>query len=218
MVCSPAARNTSVNLPDINNYDAEVRKYIGLKVELQQPTISDVWLNGLLYLLITGVLIFGFWLFMMRQTQSSGNQAMSFGRSRARRNPETGPKVTFDDVEGVDEVKTELIEVVEFLKNPRKFQALGARIPRGVLLVGPPGCGKTLLARAIAGEAGVPFFHMSGSEFVEMFVGVGASRCAICSSRRRRIGRASCLSMRLMRSDGSGLRDWAADTTNGSRP
>jgi cell division protease FtsH len=141
-----------------------------------KPSISEVWISGLFYLLITGVLIVGFWIFLMRQSQSTGSQALSFGRSRARRLPETAPKVTFDDVAGVEEAKAELMEVVEFLKNPRKFQALGARIPKGVLLLGPPGCGKTLLARAIAGEAGVPFFHMSGSEFVEMFVGVGASR------------------------------------------
>ena len=101
---------------------------------------------------------------------------MSFGRSRARRFNENVPKVTFEDVAGVDEAKQELEEVVEFLRNPKKFQALGAKIPKGVLLLGPPGCGKTLLARAIAGEAGVPFFHISGSDFVEMFVGVGASR------------------------------------------
>jgi len=145
-------------------------------VKVEQPSISDVWVSGLFYLLITGLLIIGFWIFVMRQSQSSGSQALSFGRSKARRLPESSPKVTFDDVAGIDEAKAELMEVVEFLKNPRKFQALGARIPKGVLLVGPPGSGKTLLARAIAGEAGVPFFHMSGSEFVEMFVGVGASR------------------------------------------
>ncbi len=145
-------------------------------VKVEQPSISDVWVSGLFYLLITGLLIIGFWIFVVRQSQSSGSQALSFGRSRARRLPESSPKVTFDDVAGVEEAKAELMEVVEFLKNPRKFQALGARIPKGVLLVGPPGSGKTLLARAIAGEAGVPFFHMSGSEFVEMFVGVGASR------------------------------------------
>jgi cell division protease FtsH len=145
-------------------------------VKFEKPSISDVWVTGLFYLLITGLLIIGFWIFVVRQTQSSGSQALSFGRSRARRLPETGTKVTFDDVAGVEEAKAELMEVVEFLKNPRKFQALGARIPKGVLLVGPPGSGKTLLARAIAGEAEVPFFHISGSEFVEMFVGVGASR------------------------------------------
>ncbi len=145
-------------------------------VTIEQPSISDVWVSGLFYLLITGLLIIGFWIFVVRQSQSSGSQALSFGRSRARRLPESSPKVTFDDVAGIEEAKAELLEVVEFLRNPRKFQALGARIPKGVLLVGPPGSGKTLLARAIAGEAAVPFFHMSGSEFVEMFVGVGASR------------------------------------------
>ncbi len=166
----------TVNLPaDMQSYLATVQEHVAT-VEIKRPSISDVWVSGLFYLLITGLLIVGFWIFVVRQSQSSGSQALSFGRSRARRNPETGPKVTFDDVAGAEEAKAELMEVVEFLKNPRKFQALGARIPKGVLLVGPPGSGKTLLARAIAGEAGVPFFHMSGSEFVEMFVGVGASR------------------------------------------
>jgi len=115
-------------------------------------------------------------LFILRQAQSGGSQALSFGRSRAKLQSENRPKVTFNDVAGVEEAKEELGEVVEFLKYPKKFQALGARIPKGVLLLGPPGSGKTLLARAIAGEAGVPFFSISGSDFVEMFVGVGASR------------------------------------------
>jgi cell division protease FtsH len=122
------------------------------------------------------VLIFVFYMFFLRQAQNGGNQALSFGRSRAKRLNDNVPKVTFEDVAGVDEAKQELQEVVEFLKNAKKFQALGAKIPKGVLLLGPPGCGKTMLARAIAGEAGVPFFHISGSDFVEMFVGVGASR------------------------------------------
>ena len=113
---------------------------------------------------------------MLRQAQSGSNQAMSFGKSRARLHTEAKTRVTFDDVAGVDEAKEELEEIIEFLRHPKKFQALGAKIPRGVLLVGPPGSGKTLLAKAIAGEAGVPFFSISGSEFVEMFVGVGASR------------------------------------------
>src|SRR5881409_846596 len=121
-------------------------------------------------------LLIGLWLLMLRQAQSGSNQAMSFGKSRARLHTENRPKVTFEDVAGVDEAKEELQEVIEFLKHPKKFQALGAKIPRGVLLVGPPGSGKTLLAKAVAGEAGVPFFSISGSEFVEMFVGVGASR------------------------------------------
>ena len=113
-------------------------------------------------------------IFILRQAQSGGSQAMSFGRSRAKLMSENRPKVTFADVAGIEEAKEELGEVVEFLKYPKKFQALGARIPKGVLLLGPPGSGKTLLARAIAGEAGVPFFSISGSDFVEMFVGVGA--------------------------------------------
>ena len=117
-----------------------------------------------------------FWIFFLRQAQSGGNQALNFGRSKARKLGENVPRVTFDDVAGVDEAKQDLQEIVEFLKNAKKFQALGAKIPKGVLLLGPPGSGKTLLARAIAGEAGVQFFHISGSDFVEMFVGVGASR------------------------------------------
>jgi cell division protease FtsH len=129
-------------------------------------------LTGLLPLLIIG----GFIYFMMRQAQGTNNQALSFGKSRARMFLGNKQVVTFNDVAGVDEAKTELQEVVEFLKYPEKFNTLGARIPRGVLLVGPPGTGKTLMARAVAGEAGVPFFSISGSEFVEMFVGVGASR------------------------------------------
>ncbi len=129
-------------------------------------------LTGLLPLLVIG----GFIFFMMRQAQGTNNQALSFGKSRARMFLGSKTVVTFADVAGVDEAKTELQEVVEFLKYPEKFNSLGARIPRGVLLVGPPGTGKTLMARAVAGEAGVPFFSISGSEFVEMFVGVGASR------------------------------------------
>ncbi|MBF8290674.1 MAG: hflB [Chloroflexi bacterium] len=129
-------------------------------------------LSGLLPILVIG----GFIYFMMRQAQGTNNQAMSFGKSRARMFLGNKSVVTFADVAGVDEAKSELQEVVEFLKYPEKFNTLGARIPRGVLLVGPPGTGKTLMARAVAGEAGVPFFSISGSEFVEMFVGVGASR------------------------------------------
>jgi cell division protease FtsH len=112
----------------------------------------------------------------VRQAQASGNQALSFGRSRARRVNESIPKVTFEDVAGIDEARQELEDIVDFLKNTKKYVALGAKIPKGVLLTGPPGCGKTHLARAVAGEAGVPFFHISGSDFVEMFVGVGAAR------------------------------------------
>ncbi|MCL4534044.1 MAG: ATP-dependent zinc metalloprotease FtsH [Bacteroidetes bacterium] len=131
---------------------------------------------GILIQFLPFVLLFGFLLFMMRQAQGGNNQALSFGKSRARMFVGNRPTVTFTDVAGADEAKQELQEVVEFLKYPEKFVALGARIPRGVLLIGPPGTGKTLLGRAVAGEAGVPFFSISGSEFVEMFVGVGASR------------------------------------------
>jgi cell division protease FtsH len=122
------------------------------------------------------IILIGIFLFFIRQAQSGGSQALSFGRSRAKLHSENRGKVTFADVAGVDEAKEELAEVVEFLKYPKKFQSLGARIPKGLLLLGPPGSGKTLLARAIAGEAGVPFYSISGSDFVEMFVGVGASR------------------------------------------
>jgi cell division protease FtsH len=114
---------------------------------------------------------------MMRQMQSGGNKALSFGKSRARMHSSQQKKVTFKDVAGVEEAKEELQEIIEFLREPQKFQKLGGRIPKGVLLMGPPGTGKTLLARAIAGEANVPFFSISGSDFVEMFVGVGASAC-----------------------------------------
>ena len=134
------------------------------------------WLGILITGLLPLIVIVGFILFMMRQAQGTNNQALSFGKSRARMFLGNKTVVTFGDVAGVDEAKTELQEVVEFLKYPEKFNSLGARIPRGVLLVGPPGTGKTLMARAVAGEAGVPFFSISGSEFVEMFVGVGASR------------------------------------------
>ncbi|MBI5879170.1 MAG: ATP-dependent zinc metalloprotease FtsH [Chloroflexi bacterium] len=147
----------------------------GVEIEIQNPSEWGSWLNiaiSILPFLFVG----GFLLFMMRQAQSSNNQAMMFGKSRARMFTGDKPTVTFADVAGVEEAKQELQEVVEFLKEPEKFTALGARIPKGVLLVGPPGAGKTLLARAVAGEAGVPFFSISGSEFVEMFVGVGASR------------------------------------------
>jgi ATP-dependent Zn protease len=122
------------------------------------------------------VIFIGFWIFLMNQVQGGGSKVMSFGKSRAKRLSVDSPKITFRDVAGVDEAVEELHEIKEFLENPKKFQALGARIPKGVLLYGPPGTGKTLLARAVAGEAGVPFFSISGSDFVEMFVGVGASR------------------------------------------
>jgi cell division protease FtsH len=136
---------------------------------------SSPWWS-ILSSLLPFVLLFGFWIFLMNQVQGGGSKVMSFGKSRAKRMTPDAPKIGFKDVAGVDEAVEELQEIKEFLENPKKFQALGARIPKGVLLYGPPGTGKTLLARAVAGEAGVPFFSISGSDFVEMFVGVGASR------------------------------------------
>ena len=143
-----------------------------------QVQVPSVWTNisPLLFSVVPVLLMAGFFIFLMRQAQGAGNQAFSFGKSRARVFTGDKPTVTFQDVAGAEEAKQELQEVVEFLKEPQKFASLGARIPKGVLLVGPPGTGKTLMAKAISGEAGVPFFSISGSEFVEMFVGVGASR------------------------------------------
>ena len=166
--------------PDIN-YRAEVCAAAGsdcggISYDYTEPSAAGGILTLLITALLPVLLIGGFIFFMMRQAQGTNNQAMSFGKSRARMFLGNKTVVTFNDVAGVDEAKQELTEVVEFLKYPEKFNSLGARIPRGVLLVGPPGTGKTLLARAVAGEAGVPFFSISGSEFVEMFVGVGASR------------------------------------------
>ena len=138
-------------------------------------TGSSPWWS-LIISVLPFVILIAFWIFLMNQVQGGGSKVMSFGKSRAKRMSPDSPKVTFKDVAGADEAVEELHEIKEFLENPKKFQALGARIPKGVLLYGPPGTGKTLLARAVAGEAGVPFFSISGSDFVEMFVGVGASR------------------------------------------
>src|SRR3982075_391557 len=151
----------------------ELRTY-GVAYNVESEKSSAIL--SLLTYIIPFVLFFGFWIFLMNQVQGGGSKVMSFGKSRAKRMSADSPKITFRDVAGVDEAVEELHEIKEFLENPKKFQALGARIPTGVLLVGPPGTGKTLLARAIAGEANVPFFSISGSDFVEMFVGVGASR------------------------------------------
>ncbi|HEU4388402.1 MAG TPA: ATP-dependent zinc metalloprotease FtsH [Blastocatellia bacterium] len=153
---------------------AEAMRQNGVNPKID-PTSSNVWLLNLLtYLPI--LIIIGLWIFMIRQMQSGGNKALSFGKSRAKLLSNQQKRVTFKDVAGVEEAKEELQEIIEFLKDPQKFQKLGGRIPKGVLMMGPPGTGKTLLARAIAGEANVPFFSISGSDFVEMFVGVGASR------------------------------------------
>src|SRR5690606_8250523 len=147
----------------------------GFKLTVKKMQGQSMWLT-LLTSIIPFVIIFILFFFLINQAQGGGGKVMNFGKSKARLYNEEKKRVTFEDVAGADEEKQELVEVVEFLKDPRKFAAVGARIPEGVLLVGPPGTGKTLLARAVAGEAGVPFFSISGSDFVEMFVGVGASR------------------------------------------
>ncbi|MDY6879660.1 MAG: ATP-dependent zinc metalloprotease FtsH [Desulfatiglans sp.] len=146
----------------------------GVKISVK-PQDDSPWFQVLLSW-VPMLLLIGVWIFFMRQMQAGGGKALSFGKSRARLMSDSQEKVTFDDVAGIDEAKDELEEIIEFLRDPKKFTRLGGRIPKGVLLVGSPGTGKTLLARAIAGEAGVPFFSISGSDFVEMFVGVGASR------------------------------------------
>ncbi|MBI2880579.1 MAG: ATP-dependent metallopeptidase FtsH/Yme1/Tma family protein [Candidatus Tectomicrobia bacterium] len=149
------------------------KKNVNIRVE---PPDQGSWYTNLLLSWLPMLLLLGVWIFFMRQMQTGGTKALSFGKSRARLLSDQKKKATFRDVAGVDEAKEELQEIIEFLKDPQKFQRLGGRIPKGVLLMGPPGTGKTLLARAIAGEAGVPFYCISGSDFVEMFVGVGASR------------------------------------------
>ncbi len=159
----------------LRNLGVTTEQLARVDVTVESPKFWDNW-SGILLAILPLILLGAFFFFILRQAQGAGNQAFSFGKSRARMFAGDRPTVTFADVAGNDEAKQELQEVVEFLKEPEKFAALGARIPKGVLLVGPPGTGKTLMAKAVSGEAGVPFFSISGSEFVEMFVGVGASR------------------------------------------
>jgi cell division protease FtsH len=173
------AKEETVVLPDSQEARKELYDKLqaaGVNFEFKPPLLSDFMQTVISVAIFPLGFFLLFYLFFIRQAQSGGNQALNFGRARVRRLTDSVPKVTFDEVAGVEEAKQELAEIVEFLKNAKKFQALGAKIPKGVLLLGPPGCGKTMLARAVAGEAGVPFFHISGSDFVEMFVGVGASR------------------------------------------
>jgi cell division protease FtsH len=185
------------------------------KVE-EESSASFIW-----PMLITWaplLFIIAIWIFMLRQMQSGGNKALSFGKSRAKLLNNQQKRVTFKDVAGVEEAKEELQEIIEFLKEPQKFQKLGGRIPKGVLMMGPPGTGKTLLARAIAGEANVPFFSISGSDFVEMFVGVGASRCARpVRTGQEELRRASSSSTRSTRWAGIVAQDLAAVTMNANR-
>ena len=168
-------RNFSTYAPDDAGLIARLnQKRVGIRAVPSDDNSPSLW--GVLISWFPMLLLIGVWIFFMRQMQSGGGKAMGFGKSRARLLTEKTGRVTFEDVAGIDEAKQELQEIVEFLKDPQKFQRLGGKIPKGCLLVGPPGTGKTLLARAIAGEANVPFFTISGSDFVEMFVGVGASR------------------------------------------
>jgi cell division protease FtsH len=184
VVVGADGRKHNVVLPDCSGeckYMDDLRSYQApgggtVTVKFEKSQTGSYLISVLLPNIILVILIAAFMWWVLRQTQSGNNQAISFGRSRARLIAGDKPAITFADVAGVDEAKQELSEIVEFLKYPEKFVALGARIPKGVLLVGPPGTGKTLLSKAVAGEAGVPFFSISGSEFVEMFVGVGASR------------------------------------------
>ncbi len=167
----------SVGIPGDKAWEAVYTKYSpDGNVDIEGSKVGGTNWGSMIFQFLPFVLIFAFWIFLLNQMQGGGSKVMSFGKSRAKRMAVDSPKVTFKDVAGADEAVEELHEIKEFLENPKKFQALGARIPRGVLLFGPPGTGKTLLARAVAGEAGVPFFSISGSDFVEMFVGVGASR------------------------------------------
>jgi cell division protease FtsH len=160
-----------------SNYEIEQKLLAsGIDFNYQEPSRFPEWLGFFAGGLLPLLLLIGFMYFISRQMQGTGNRALAFGKSKARLHSDNQPKKTFDDVAGCDEAKEDLKEVIEFLKDAKKFQKLGGKIPRGVLLVGPPGTGKTLLARAVAGEAGVSFFSISGSDFVEMFVGVGASR------------------------------------------
>jgi cell division protease FtsH len=183
---NPSKRQISGKLNDGKKYSVHYpadQSVPGIETSLDKNHVSYdskgtgnwSWI-GFFTSLLPFVLLFAFWIFLMNQVQGGGSKVMSFGKSRAKRMAPDSPKIGFKDVAGVDEAVEELHEIKEFLENPKKFQALGARIPKGVLLYGPPGTGKTLLARAVAGEAGVPFFSISGSDFVEMFVGVGASR------------------------------------------
>ncbi len=184
VVLDAIGKKHNVVLPDCSGeckYMTDLRSYPApgggtVDVKFEKSQTGSYLISVLLPNIILVILIAAFMWWVLRQTQSGNNQAISFGRSRARLIAGDKPAITFADVAGVDEAKQELTEIVEFLKYPEKFVALGARIPKGVLLVGPPGTGKTLLSKAVAGEAGVPFFSISGSEFVEMFVGVGASR------------------------------------------
>ena len=169
-----------------------------VEVKVIPPSTTGETMWNLAVMVVPVLIVVVFFMFMMRQAQGQNNQAMGFGKSKARLYGQDKEKVLFTDIAGNDNAKQDLQEVVDFLKHPKKYKDLGAKIPKGVLLVGNPGTGKTMLARAVAGEAGVPFFSISGSEFVEMFVGVGASRVRDLFSKAKKMPRALSSLMRLM--------------------
>ena len=210
----------NANYVTIKPDDAAVSELLIAKgVPFSAKSQAESLFKGFLISILPIALLIGVWLYFMNRMQGGGRGgAMGFGKSRAKLLTEKQGRVTFDDVAGIDEAKEELEEIVEFLRNPQKFSRLGGKIPKGALLVGPPGTGKTLLARAIAGEAGVPFFTISGSDFVEMFVGVGASRVRTCSNRRKRTPPVSCSSTKLTPWAGRVAQAMAAAMTSGNRP
>lgn len=203
----------------IPNNDTQIVKKMtdGDVVITVKPPEQPSWWMSLLSSLLPILILVGVWFWIMNQTQGGGGRVMSFGRSRARMSGEGQVHVNFSDVAGEDEAKEELAEVVDFLKNPGRYTAIGAKIPKGVLLVGPPGTGKTLLAKAVAGEAKVPFFSISGSDFVEMFVGVGASRVRDLFAQAKKMRPVLYLLMKLMRLAASAVRVLVADMMNVNR-
>src|SRR6059036_3280409 len=204
-------RTYIVEYPDL----IKTLKDRGVRIAVKPPDANPWYAIFLQW--VPMLLFIGVWIFFMRQMQGGGAKALSFGKARARLISEKQNKVTFQDVAGVDEAKEELREIIDFLKDPQKFQKLGGKIPKGVLLVGPPGTGKTLLAKAIAGEANVPFFSISGSDFVEMFVGVGASRVRDLFEQGKKHAPVSSSWTRSTRSAAAGAPASAAGMTSASR-
>ena len=209
----------TVNVSDVNAAQEMLSAY-DVTVDVENVSRSGILFTSILPVILMSVMFLFLIMFLNRQQGGgSGSVMMNFGKSRARMFTPDARKVTFDDVAGLDEEKEELAEIVQFLSQPEQFLKVGARIPKGIILVGPPGTGKTLLARAVAGEAGVPFFSISGSDFVEMFVGVGASRVRDLfeEAKKNQPCPASCLSTRSTRSAAGEEPAWAEDMTSGNR-
>ena len=208
-----------VYVTDVNQAIELLNKY-NIDVTTQNVPGDNIFLTTLLPVLLTGALVIFLIMMMNRQMSGGGGsnaKMMNFGKSRARMSSPDDKKVTFNNVAGLEEEKEDLVEVVDFLKSPQKYTKVGARIPKGVILVGPPGTGKTLLAKAVAGEAGVPFFSISGSDFVEMFVGVGASRVRDLFEEGKKHAPCIILLMRLMQVQDSVVQEWEADMMRESR-